>query len=216
MLLEVARFQPFPPLLFLIQKIAQSVGVVGLRFAAYKLPKLRVGAAVKALRCGLRPAPMLIMQGYSIGGQRLFRNVLKVLRVIQFIKAALNFPALCACDCDGIGKDMVAGLLPVKPPCVVLPCVFEEHVAFPEAVRPGRARQPQKPLIPGGGACRRLSDNLFVNFKIILIKCGVLPHDSVKGSNQIHVFKLIHTVSSFPNPATCSLRFSSAPFPCRL
>ena len=51
----------------------------------------------------------------------------------------------------------------VETPCVVGRGVFEENVALPETVRPGRAAEPQKCFVLPVGACRRLCDNLFVN-----------------------------------------------------
>ena len=60
-------------------------------------------------------------------------------------------------------SDAVARLLHVETPCVVGRGVFEENVALPETVRPGRAAEPQKGFVLFFGACRRLCDNLFVN-----------------------------------------------------
>ena len=36
----------------------------------------------------------------------------------------LDFFLLCACQFHRIGKDSIAGLFPVKPPCIMLPCVL--------------------------------------------------------------------------------------------
>ena len=35
------------------------------------------------------------------------------------IKIALDFSLLCACQFHRIGKDSIAGLFPVKPPCIM-------------------------------------------------------------------------------------------------
>jgi len=50
--------------------------------------------------------------------------VLIMLLVVQLIEIARDFPVLYACKLNGIGKYPVAGLFPVKLPCVVFPRVF--------------------------------------------------------------------------------------------
>ena len=106
---------------------------------------------------------MLINQLHRIGGQLLFLDALIMFSVVQFVQIALDFPAFLSCQLDCIGKNAVACLLHVETPCVVGRGVFEENVALPETVRPGRAAEPQKGLVLPVGACRRLCDNLFVN-----------------------------------------------------
>ena len=106
---------------------------------------------------------MLINQLHRIGGQLLFLDALIMFRVVQFVQIALDFPALLSRQLDCIGKNAVACLLHVETPCVVGRGVFEENVALPETVRPGRAAEPQKCFVLPVGACRRLCDNLFVN-----------------------------------------------------
>ena len=121
---EIPRTQLFPAALFLHEYAPQGFRVVRLRFKAFKLPKLRVGVAVKILSGGLCPFPMLINQRVIIGRDRLFYHAPEVLPVIKLVKVPFELPVLFPGQLHQIGKDNIAGLLPVKPPCVVLPCVL--------------------------------------------------------------------------------------------
>ena len=128
--------------------------------------------------------------------------------IVQLIEVSPDFSALPARQLHGIGKNTVACLLPVELPCVVWAGVFEKNVALPEAMRPGRAGKPQKRPVLTVGACSSFVNDLLVNLKIASVKAGVLLHHRIKASQYIHVFKLLHTIRSFPNPAFCSF----APF----
>ena len=121
---EIPRTQLFPAALFLHEYAPQGFRVVRLRFKAFKLPKLRVGVAVKILSGGYAALPMLINKRVIIGRDRLFYHAPEVLLIVKLIEVAFELPVLFPGQLHQIGKDGIAGLLPVKPPCVVLPCVL--------------------------------------------------------------------------------------------
>ena len=67
---------------------------------------------------------MFINQRVVVGRYGFFDYFPEMLQIIQFIKIAFDFSLLCACQFHRIGKDSIAGLFPVKPPCIMLPCVL--------------------------------------------------------------------------------------------
>lgn len=67
---------------------------------------------------------MLIEQRVIIGGQRFFDYFPEVLRIVKLIEIAFDYPIFFPGQLHRIGKDFIAGLLPIKPPCVMLPCVL--------------------------------------------------------------------------------------------
>lgn len=80
---------------------------------------------------------MLIKEPVHTHRQSSVNDVLKMLLVVQLIKIASDSIILGAGQLHSVGQYLVAGLLPIKSPCIVLPGIFQEHITFPEAVRPG-------------------------------------------------------------------------------
>ena len=198
---EVVGGKRLPASLLLPQHFTQVFRLVGLGLIPQERPQLGVRAAVKILRGGLLLVALFIMQNEIVRFYRLGYNVPEMLLVVQLIESSTDFPAHFAGQLHGVGKNMVAGLLPIKFPCVVLSGVLQEYVTFPETVRPGGARHPQQGfifgLITGGG----LTEHVFVNLKIILIKGGILAHDLFQRGQNIHILKLIHGLPP-PYPLT--------------
>ena len=122
--LEVPRRQGVPAVFFRLQHFAECCGVVRQRFIVHILSKARVGGSVEKLLCGLLPIPVGIGQAHHIGGNRLFLYTLVVLRIVQLIEIAPDFPVLHACKLNGIGQNPIAGLLLVETPGIVRPCVL--------------------------------------------------------------------------------------------
>ena len=85
----------------------------------FKLAVLRVVVAVKPLLRGLLDAPVLIDKAIPVGGQLLCLDALVMLRLVQLVKISLDFPVLNPGQLYGIGKNTVAGLLLMEPPCIV-------------------------------------------------------------------------------------------------
>lgn len=75
--------------------------------------------------------------------------MLKMLLVLQLIEIAPDSILLGAGQLHGVGQYLIEGLFSVEPPCVVLPGIFQEHVTFPEAVRPRGPGHPQQGLVHG-------------------------------------------------------------------
>ena len=67
---------------------------------------------------------MLIEQRVIIGGQRFFDYFPEVLRIVKLIEIAFDFSVYNPGQLHRIGKDFIARLFPVKPPCVMLSCAF--------------------------------------------------------------------------------------------
>ena len=135
---------------------------------------------------------MLIKEPVHTYRQGGINDVPEMLLVVQLIEIAPDSIILCACQLHGVGQYLVAGLLPVEPPCIVLPGIFQKHITFPEAVRPGGPGHPQQGLVHGLIAGGGPLDNTLVNVKVALIKRGVLPHDLTQRRNHVHILKLLH------------------------
>ena len=80
---------------------------------------------------------MLIKEPVHTHRQGSINDVLKILLVVQLIEIAPDNIILGAGQLHSVGQYLVAGLLPVETPYIVLPGIFQEHITFPEAVRPG-------------------------------------------------------------------------------
>src|SRR5699024_8300353 len=91
---EIPRTQLFPAALFLHEYAPQGFRVIRLRFKAFKLPKLRVGVAVKILSGGYAALPMLINKRVIIGRDGLFYHAPEVLLIVKLIEVAFELPAL--------------------------------------------------------------------------------------------------------------------------
>ncbi len=133
---EVAGDKRLPASLLLPQHFPQVFRLIGLGLIPQERPQLGVRAAVKILRGGLFLVSLFIVQNEIVRFYRLGYDVPEMLLIVQLIEIPTDFPAHFSGQLHGIGKNIVAGLLPIKFPCVVLSGVLQEYVTFPETVRP--------------------------------------------------------------------------------
>ena len=131
------------------------------------------------------------VHAHRLGG---FNDVPEMLLIVQLIEITPDGAALCAGQLHRIGQYLVTGLFSIELPCVVLPGAFQENVTLPKTVCPRGPGHPKQGLIHGLIAGGVPMDNAFANVKVILIKGGMLSHDLFQRGQNIHIFKLLHSI----------------------
>lgn len=158
--LEVTGGKLRPAFLLLPQHFPQVFRLIGLGLIPQERPQLGIRPPVEVQTGWLLPVALFIVQDDGVGLYRLGCDVPEVLGIVQLIEITPYLAAHLAGQLHGVGQNTVTGLLSVKAPCVMLPGILQENVAFPETVRPGRAGHPQQRLVLGPVAGRSLPNDL--------------------------------------------------------